>query len=93
MTTQSASAPCFAVRTDSGDGNIHTALFNTAQARLDHLRQRAQEYFPGRTVPRAKGVTDEAVYLAQLLSFFLMIRDGKVSLIESVIREESVKPE
>lgn len=79
------SAPTIAlpyiVHTDHGDGQPPASeSFHTAQERLDSLRQRAQEYFPGRNVPRTPAGTDEATYLAQLLGFFLMLNDGKVTL-------------
>jgi hypothetical protein len=80
MNSPSATANCFAVHTHPGDGSISTERFQTAQERLDSLRQRAQEYFPGRSVPRTPSGTDEAAYLATLLGFFLMLNDGKVTL-------------
>ncbi|MFJ2662573.1 hypothetical protein [Arthrobacter koreensis] len=70
----------YAVHTDPGDGQTVTESFVTPEERLHRLRQRAQAYFPGRPVPRALGVTDEAEYLAQLLGFFLMINNGRVTL-------------
>lgn len=82
MSTQPATNR-FAVHTHSGRGSTATERFNTAQERLDTLRQRAQEYFPGRDVPRTPPDTDEATYLAQLLGFFLMLHDGKVTLEDS----------
>jgi hypothetical protein len=80
MPAQPTTTSCFAVHTDSGDGNVRTERFHTVQDRLDSLRRRAQAYFPGRDVPRTPADTDEAAYLAQLLGFFLMPNDGKVTL-------------
>lgn len=71
---------CFAVHTDPGDGEVLTECFPTAQARLESLRGRAQEYFPGTNLPTPRGEHQEDAYLAQLLGFFLMLSDGSVTL-------------
>jgi hypothetical protein len=68
------------VHTYPGDGTVSSERFRTAEERLESLRRRAKEYFPGRDVPRTPSDTDEAAYLAQLLGFFLMLNDGKVIL-------------
>lgn len=73
-------ATLFAVHTDTGDGRITTELFDTPEERLRTLRERAQAYFPGASVPSPLGSPDEAGYLAQLLGWFLMINDGSVKL-------------
>lgn len=75
-----ATPAVFALHTHPGDGTVVTERFNTAEDRLESLRQRAQERFPGRDVPGTPSDTDEAPYLAQLLGFFLMLHDGKVLL-------------
>ncbi|MCB5280479.1 hypothetical protein [Arthrobacter sp. ES1] len=81
LSTAHVSAPAYIVHTEPGDGSPTVSdSFPTAQSRLDSLRQRAQEYFPGRDVPRTPSDTDEAAYLAQLLGFFLMLHDGEVTL-------------
>jgi hypothetical protein len=88
MPAQPTTANCFAVHTDSGEGDVSTERFSAARDRLDSLRQRAQEYFPGRDVPRTPADTDEAPYLAQLLGFFLMFKGGKVTLEDVTILKE-----
>jgi len=70
----------FLVHTLPGDGSVSTSRFATAEDRLEHLRQRALEYFPASPLPSAPPGTDEAAYLAQLLGFFLMLNDGSVTL-------------
>lgn len=83
----------YAVHTDPGDGRTITESFGTPEERLRSLRLRAQAYFPGRAVPRALGVTDEAEYLAQLLGFFLMINNGRVTLSGPDRARTSIHPE
>lgn len=75
-----ASSSAYLVHTRPGDGTVITERFNTADERLHTLRKQAQERFPGRDVPKTPSDTDEASYLAQLLSFFLMLHNGKVTL-------------
>lgn len=83
MSTQTPPAGAgFAVHTDTGSGEISTERFETAQARLDSLRERAQAYFPDAALPTPRGKHEEDVYLAQLLGFFLMLSDGSVTLSE-----------
>jgi hypothetical protein len=88
MPAQPTTTNRFAVHTYSGDGKVNTERFNTAEERLCSLRKRAQDRFPGRDVPRTPSDTDEASYLAQLLGFFLMLNDGKVTLEDVTVPEE-----
>lgn len=90
--TEQPSTISFDVRTDPGDGPIRTDRFVSAQERLESLRQRAREYFPGATVPQPRGGSAEDVYLAQLLGFFLMLTDGKVTLHESTDTAQCADP-
>lgn len=80
MTSQPDPTGKFAVHTDLGDGRHETSRFRTEHDRLISLRERTLAYFPDGPVPRALGIADEGVYLAQLLSFFLMNNDGRVRL-------------
>lgn len=84
-----ATAAAYIVHTECGDGQpAASESFHTAQERLDSLRQRARGYFPGRDVPGTPSDTDEATYLAQLLGFFLMLHDGKVTLEDVTVAGE-----
>lgn len=87
MTSQPVPTAYFAVHTDLGDGRHETSRFRTEYDRLISLRERTQAYFTDRPVPRALGVTDEGVYLAQLLSFFLMNNDGRVHLEDTLTND------
>lgn len=88
-TSAPAIAAHYILHTDLGDGKPPTSeRFSTAEERLETLRKRAQERFPGRDVPRTPSDTDEASYLAQLLGFFLMLHDGKVLLEEIALPAE-----
>lgn len=75
----------FIVITDpggAGDAPVDTEYFETARERLESLRARTRAYFPNAAVPAPLGPTPEDEYLALLLSFFLMLSDGKVTLAE-----------